>query len=208
MSLVLATFARTFLVQVFEIPSSSMERSLLIGDHVLVNKFVYAPAPTVLERWLLPQRTVRAGDIVVFRGERGGDPDLVKRCVAVGGERVALVDKTLVRNGATVREPYAQHADPYVYPASRFLPEALRWRDNLDELTVPAGELFCLGDNRDQSHDSRFFGTVATGRIRGRAFLVFWSRPPASVAQASVSRDQNPEAAGSARWNRTLKMIE
>ena len=175
-AVIFATFARTYVVQAFKIPSGSMEENLLIGDHILVNKFVYGPAPSALERRLLPVRGVRRGDVVVFKSPEEPARDFIKRCVALPGDRVEIIDKRLFINGDPVdEEPYTYHTDPRVYSDSRFYPRQVRRRDNYGPEVIPAGHYFCLGDNRDESNDSRFWGPVPQELIKGRALLIYWS---------------------------------
>lgn len=173
-AVVFATFARTFVFQAFKIPSSSMEENLLVGDHILVNKFVFGPGS--LARYMLPSRDVRVGDIAVFRFPDEPNRDFIKRCMGVGGDRVEIRDKIVFVNDEPLDETgYVLHRDPRIYPRSIFLSEEYRKRDNFGPITVPEGEFFFLGDNRDDSHDSRFWGTVPQEFVRGRALLVYWS---------------------------------
>ncbi|HVS14964.1 MAG TPA: signal peptidase I [Thermoanaerobaculia bacterium] len=169
-AVVLALFVRTFLFQAFHVPSDSMAPTLRAGDQVLVNKFVFRGG------WPLPAREPRPYDLALFRLASDPDELLVKRCVAVEGERVELVDKQLRIDGHAIREPWAVHGDDRTYPRSRFVPRELRARDNFGPRTVPPGHLFFLGDNRDYSRDSRSFGAVPRSAILGRPVLVFWSR--------------------------------
>lgn len=173
-AVVFATFARTYVVQAFKIPSSSMEENLLVGDHILVNKFVFGPGS--FGRDLLPGRNVRLGDITVFRFPDEPSRDFIKRCMGVGGDRVEIRDKVVFVNDEPLDESgYVVHRDSRIYPRSIFLSEEYRKRDNFGPITVPDGELFFLGDNRDDSHDSRFWGTVPQEFVKGRALLVYWS---------------------------------
>jgi signal peptidase I len=174
-AVVFATFARTFVVQAFKIPTPSMEKNLLIGDHILVNKLIYGPASKV-ERAVLPQRAVRRGDVVVFRFPDDPGRDFIKRCVGLPGDTVEIVDKQLRLNGRPLDESgYVYHSDERVYPASIFLSDEYRYRDNFGPVTIPPGELFFLGDNRDDSHDSRFWGSVPIRFVKGRAVVIYWS---------------------------------
>lgn len=198
-SIILASFARAFLVQGFEIPSGSMEPTLLVGDHLLVNKFAYAPSRFRPLARILPMKEVQRGDIVVFRFPSDPTRDLVKRCVGVSGDTIELVDKVLRVNGQPLVEPYVKHIDQGIYPSSQFLPETLRYRDNFGPLEVPTGHLFCLGDNREDSNDSRFWGTVPLALVRGKALMLYWS-------EQSVT-DENGQARTERRWHRSLKLI-
>lgn len=175
-AVIFATFARTYAVQAFKIPTGSMEQNLLIGDHILVNKFVFGPTQNVLERWLLPTHEVRRGDVVVFRFPDDPSRDFIKRCIGLPGDTIEIVDKVIHVNGEVVEDAhYTYHSDSRVYPHSVFLHESYRDRDNLEPVVVPEGHYYFMGDNRDNSNDSRFWGSVPASYIKGRAFLVYWS---------------------------------
>lgn len=175
-AVLLATFARTYVIQAFKIPTGSMEQNLLVGDHILVNKLIFGRTATALERLLLPQRQVRRGDVVVFRYPVDPSRDFIKRCVALPGDEIEIRDKKVWVNGEPIEESgYIHHVDPRTYPSSVFLSSDYRYRDNFGPMTIPEGQLFFLGDNRDDSHDSRFWGTVPVEFIKGRAFLIYWS---------------------------------
>jgi signal peptidase I len=197
-AVIFALFVRTYVVQVFKIPSPSMEPNLLIGDHILVNKFIYGPRATDSEEALLPMRDVRRGDVVVFKHPKIPERDFVKRCVALGGDEVAMVDKQLLVNGEPIAESgYVYHSETTVYPQSLYLPEGYRNRDNLSSQNVPSGYAFCLGDNRDESNDSRFWGPVPGSYMKGRALLVLWS------TVQDGSRDESPPL----RPGRSLRLV-
>lgn len=169
-------FTNTFVVKTFFIPSASMEESLLIGDHLFVNRFIYGPASTGVETSLFPQRTVERGDIVIFRSPERPRVDMVKRCVALAGDEVELVNKEFFVNGQRVDDrSYTWHRDSRVFEDRPSVPESARRRDNFGPYVVPPDHIFCLGDNRDQSYDSRFWGPVPEHFVKGRAFLIYWS---------------------------------
>jgi len=175
-AVIFATFARTYVVQAFKIPSGSMEQNLLIGDHILVNKFIYGPTASPLEKKLLPVRDVRRGDVVVFKFPQDPSRDFIKRCVGVPGDAVELVDKRLYLNGREVHDAgYVYHTDERVFPRAPVLGDALRQRDNFGPEKVAPGHYFCMGDNRDNSNDSRFWGEVPESHLKGRAFVIYWS---------------------------------
>jgi len=202
-----AFFVRTFVLQAFRIPTSSMEPGLLVGDHVLVNKFVYGPSRWAWERALLPLAAVARGDVVVFRYPRDASRDFVKRCVATGHDQLALRAKRLSVNGVPVDERgYVRLVDEAIYPDSPFLEDVYRRRDHLRPLGLAADQLFCLGDNRDVSNDSRYWGPVPRSFVKGRALLVYWSVAPSqgrgqplAAAVLDVSRRT--------RWRRTLQLV-
>ena len=169
-------FTQIFVLQTFYIPSGSMEDILLVGDHLFVNRFIYGPAKTGLEGSLLPSRDVQRGDIVVFRSPERPTVDLVKRLIGLPGDTIQVINKTLLVNGQRVADAdYVEHKDARVFPSLPFLDEQRRLRDNFGPIAVPAGHYFCMGDNRDYSYDSRFWGTVPANYLKGRAFVIYWS---------------------------------
>jgi signal peptidase I len=168
-------FANTFVVQTFYIPSESMVETLLVGDHLFVNRFIYGPAETPLEKAVLPQRSIRRGDIVIFRSPVQPTIDIVKRCIGLPGDRIEVVAKNLYINGERVRDDaYVIHRDPRIYPSVTSLGNRSR-RDYFGPYTVPDDHFFCMGDNRDESSDSRFWGPVPTELVKGRATMIYWS---------------------------------
>lgn len=189
-AVVFALFARTFLFQAFAVPSRSMEKNVLTGDRLLVNKFVFAPFEQSLAR-LLPARHVRRGDVVVFHFP--GDPsrDFIKRVVGLPGETVEIRDRRVFVDGRPLSEPYVFHADDRVWPNDPGIPEDKRRRDQLTPTRVPEGAYFVMGDNRDDSSDSRQWGPVPARNLVGRALFVYWSLPP-------------EEGFARTRWNRTF----
>jgi signal peptidase I len=209
-------FTNTFLVKTFYIPSPSMEDTLLVGDHLFVNRFLYGPASTDLERRLLPSREPRRGDIVIFRSVETPTTDLVKRCVGLPGDRLEIVDKRLVVNGEPVEESgYAIHRDPQVFPNRAYLVRAHRRRDNFEPFVVPEGHFFFMGDNRDFSYDSRFWGPVPRHFVKGRALVVYWSyggETPDGEWRSFGARARQLLATargfiGETRWERTLHVV-
>ena len=174
-AVVFATFARTWVVQAFKIPSGSMEKNLLIGDHILVNKFIYGPTTSRLEEALLPIRKVRRGDVVVFKYPDDPTRDFIKRCMGLPGDTLKMIDKDLYINGKLVHDSsFTYYADSASYPRD-LLFHPRRIRDNFGPKTVPPSSYFCMGDNRDNSNDSRYWGAVPESYLKGRAFLVYWS---------------------------------
>ena len=215
-AVVFATFARTFVVQAFKIPTGSMEENLLVGDHILVNKMIYGRATAALERRLLPLREVRRGDVVVFKFPEDPTRDFIKRCVGLPGDTVEIRDKQLYVNGEAVAEDtYTFYRDPRTYPRSPLVPEGLRRRDNFGPAAVPAAHYFCLGDNRDNSNDSRFWGPVPESYVKGRALLIYWSfDAEASGAEAATTTGRAAQlwrvARGflaHSRWERSFRLV-
>lgn len=168
-------FVRTFVVAHINVPTPSMVPAVLVGDHILVNRFVYAPhLDTPLHR-LLPYGDPQLGDVVTFAQPDRPRRNLIKRVVAKAGDVVSIDAKQLVRNGDPVVEPRVQFTDNQVWPDDPSTPPSRRFRDHLAPMTLPPEHFLCLGDNRDESQDSRVFGPVPRSTIRGRAFLVYWS---------------------------------
>ncbi|MDX1500973.1 MAG: signal peptidase I [Thermoanaerobaculia bacterium] len=163
-------FSNTFVVKTFYIPSGSMEDTLLVGDHLFVNRMIYGAAPTAFERAVMPVRDVERGDVVIFRSVERPRVDMVKRCVGLPGDTVQIVDKKLFLNGRRVEDDaYAVHKD------RRVLPAGVSQRDHFGPYTVPEERYFCMGDNRDFSHDSRFWAGVPRSFVKGRASVIYWS---------------------------------
>lgn len=164
-------FANTFVVQTFYIPSESMMDTLLVGDHLFVNRFIYGATASDLEERALPQRDVNRGDVVIFRSPADGI-DLVKRCIGLPGDRIEVVGGQLWVNGSEVDDAsYAGHRGFDPATPLGYREQAM----NFGPYTVPEDRYFCMGDNRDRSHDSRFFGPVPEQLVKGRAFMIYWS---------------------------------
>ena len=168
-AILLALFIRTFVVQAFKIPSGSMKDTLLIGDHILVNKFIYGVKLPYLQKVILPIGKPDRGDIVVFKFPVEPEKDFIKRVVGIAGDTVEGRNKTIFVNGQPIEEDYTITTDPTVYPAG------IQARDNFGPITVPNNSLFVMGDNRDQSFDSRFWGFVDLKVVSGKAFMIYWS---------------------------------
>ena len=175
-AVILAFFVRTFVVQAFKIPSGSMEPNLLIGDHLLVNKFVFAPALTSLERTLLPIAPIRRGDIIVFKYPEDPTRDFIKRVIGLPGDTIEMRNKKVYVNGVPLSEPYAH----FIYPPDEGGSGApdIETADLLREfapMTVPADNYFMMGDNRDNSQDSRYWGFMPRDYVKGKALFVYFS---------------------------------
>ena len=171
-AVVLALVIRTYIVQAYKIPSGSMLDTLQIGDHLLVNKFIYGIPIPFTHRHVLALRDVRRGDVVVFKYPEDETKDFIKRVVGLPGDTIEVIDKTVYLNGAPYVIPTEQHTDPLSYPAE------LQPRDNLGPVTVPPQSYFVMGDNRDHSLDSRFWGFVRKDQLLGKAVVIYWSWDP------------------------------
>jgi signal peptidase I len=168
-AILLALFIRTFVVQAFKIPSGSMKPTLQIGDHILVNKFIYGVRLPFVGTRIIPVSEPEHGDIIVFRYPEDPDKDFIKRVIAIPGDTVEIRNKKIYVN----HQPIV--ADVGVFTDSRILGGDINPRDNLNILTVPSDGYFVMGDNRDNSYDSRFWGFVERKAIKGKAFIIYWS---------------------------------
>jgi len=190
-TVILALFGTSFVVQAFKIPSQSMEKTLLVGDHLLVNKFIFGGRGQWYDK-LLPYRPLERGDIIVFKFPYQDHPHFVKRVIGLPGDHLKVVDQQVYVNGKALTEPYVVHDpaagyDPLNYsfpPTGNQLFVSLvqpEWAHEIhkyiqgDELVVPPGKYFAMGDNRDHSLDSRYWGFVDREAIMGRPFLIYWS---------------------------------
>ncbi|HVO12299.1 MAG TPA: signal peptidase I [Vicinamibacteria bacterium] len=172
-AVILALFIRTFAVQAFKIPTGSMQPNLLIGDHLLVNKLVYSPSAGPWEDWLLRKRPIERRHVVVFKFPEDPSRDFIKRVIGLPGETVEVRNKTVLVDGQPLVEPYAHFIEPPLRPDEES--RAGSAGDNWGPQVVPAGHLFVMGDNRDNSRDSRFWGFLPRDQVKGRALLVYWS---------------------------------
>jgi signal peptidase I len=228
-TVVVALFLLTFVLQPFLIPSESMEHTLLVGDFLLVNKQIFAPSgnPASLTRFFMPYRDVQRGDIVVFH--HPDPPLLVKRVVGIPGDRIRIEDSRVTVNGVVLDEPYAAFepaaANPFrdnfpgtVYNDPNINPDWWRQMQKLTEngeLVVPAGHYFMLGDNRNHSSDSRFWGLVPRQAIVARPLVIYFSltRPSSTDVEQAVDdrlnhdRQLSARLAGFARWKRIFHVV-
>lgn len=231
-TVILALFGTSFVVQAFKIPSQSMERTLLVGDHLLVNKFIFGGHGAWYEK-LLPYRELERGDIIVFKFPYLDHPHFVKRVIGLPGDHLKVVDQQVYVNGKPLNEPYVVHdpnsgyGDPlnYNFPPvgnqmylSSLEPEwahEIRKYIQADELVVPPGKYFAMGDNRDHSLDSRYWGFVDRDAIMGRPFLIYWSINANSVDYGNTSFgervlgifDTLMHLPARTRWNRMLHTV-
>jgi signal peptidase I len=172
-AVILALFVRTWVVQAFKIPTGSMENNLLIGDHLLVNKFVFGPTPLAIGRAVLPVRPIHRGDILVFKYPEEPDRDFIKRVIGLPGETIELKNKKIYVNNQPLDEPYVH----FLTPPSSDYQEVTSYdlRERFGPVTVPADKYFVMGDNRDNSQDSRYWGFLPRDYVKGRALIIYWS---------------------------------
>lgn len=231
LNILILVFGTTTLLQAFIVPTPSMDTSVMVGDHLLVDKLSYAPAGPI-SKYFLPYTDVKRGDIIVFRYPMDIRENYVKRVMGVPGDRIKIVDKVVYLNGKALEEPYAQHVAPTIQPyRDRFpvappllvfqsLPDGermLRRAEEMlahvegDELVIPEGYYFAMGDNRDNSLDSRYWGLVPRDYIIGKPLFVFWSydAPTADLVGYSVGHfiDLATNFFTKTRWERTFKLI-
>ncbi len=169
-AILLALIIRTFVVQAFKIPSGSMEPTLLVGDHILVNKFIYGVKIPFIQKTLIPISNPERGDVLVFIYPVDPSKDFIKRVIGLPGERIEIRGRTVYVNGA----PYD---DPHGYYSPSGGPADQEGKERFGPVTVPQGHLFVMGDNRNHSYDSRFWGFVPVESVKGKAFIIYWSWP-------------------------------
>jgi signal peptidase I len=223
-TVLLLLFGTTTLVQAFVIPTGSMEDNLLVGDHLLVDKLAYAP-PGPLSKYLLPYKDIQRGDIIVFRYPVDIRQTFVKRVIGIPGDRIRIENKQLFRNGVAIQEPYKVHKTEYVdsyrdnFPSTPYLQlsegavEMLTKHVSGNEIVVPENSYFALGDNRDNSLDSRFWGFVPRANIIGKPLIIYWSYDTTTdrLAGPLISFDHLLDLAKNfptkTRWRRTFRLI-
>jgi len=193
-AVILALFVRTWVFQAFKIPTGSMEPNLLIGDHLIVNKMIFAPSVTSVERILLPNRQIRRGDIIVFKYPEEPERDFIKRVIGLPGDRVELRRKTVYINGTPLTESYAHLTDPPSDSAG----VTGDLREFYGPVTVPPDQYFMMGDNRDNSEDSRYWGFLPAHYVKGRALFIYFSYDDGSTA---------PGGSAGVRWDRLLDVV-
>lgn len=167
-ALIFALIIRTYIVQAFKIPSGSMIPTLLIGDHILVNKFIYGTSLPFSDKKVLVFTEPKRGDVIVFKYPEDLSKDFIKRVIGVGGDVIQEKNQVMFVNGKPLREDYTQHTDGNSL-------DGAEPRDNFGPYLVPNGKLFVMGDNRDQSYDSRYWGYVDLKLVKGKAMIIYWS---------------------------------
>jgi len=169
MAVLIAFFIRTFIIQAFKIPSGSMKPTLQIGDHILVTKFIYGIKIPIIRKTLASISEPKRGDMVVFIYPEDRSKDFVKRVIGIGGDNIEIRNKKIYLNGLPYKDNYGAYTDDMIIPG------VAQPRDNFGPVTVPPGSVFVMGDNRDQSYDSRFWGFVDLRDVLGKAFIIYWS---------------------------------
>ena len=223
-TIILLLFGTTTLVQAFVIPTGSMEDTLLIGDHLLVDKLAYAPAGRI-SKYVLPYEQVKRGDIIVFRYPVDIKSTFVKRCMGVPGDRIKLVNKEVYLNGKKLAEPYVYHKTEYIdsyrdnFPSE---PNGGVLEPGLDmlehhvvngEVVVPPDSYFAMGDNRDSSLDSRYWGFVPRDNIIGKPLIIYWSydAPTEALSNPTIGVDHLVDLMEhfftKTRWRRTFMLV-
>src|ERR1700726_890671 len=222
-TILLLLFGTTTLVQAFVIPTGSMEDTLLIGDHLLVDKLAYAPSGSV-SKYILPYEEPKHGDIIVFRYPVDISQTFVKRTIGVPGDHIKIINQQVYRNGVKLNEPYVYHKNPYPdsfrdnFPSSEpnlMLSDPARemLANNVvnGEVVVPPNSFFAMGDNRDNSLDSRYWGFVPRENIIGKPLLIFWSYDAPTADLVGYSADHFIDLAKNfffkTRWDRELKLV-
>jgi signal peptidase I len=223
-TILLLLFGTTTLVQAFVIPTGSMENNLLVGDHLLVDKLAYAP-PGAVSKYLLPYQEIKRGDIIVFRYPVDIRQTFVKRVIGVPGDRIRIDNKQVVRNGVRLNEPYKIHKTEYVdsyrdnFPSQPYLQlsdgatEMLEKHVTNGEIVVPPSAYFAMGDNRDNSLDSRYWGFVPRSNIIGKPLIIYWSYETTTdrLANPTIGWDHAVDLVQNfftkTRWRRTFMLI-
>ena len=204
-------FVMTFIVQAFQIPTASMEPTLLVGDFLLVNKLAYTQPRMPLEGAVLPRKPIERGAIVVFKYPKDLTKDFVKRVIGLPGEKIEVKDKQVYVNDKPLDEPYKVHVDSHIVSRNEFYNYDEIIRDNYGPVTVPPGQLFVMGDNRDNSMDSRYWGFVPLASVKGRPWVIYFSyKAERDSWQKTGFRDRLKKLVSfipKARWSRMLRVI-
>jgi len=214
-AVILALFIRTFVVQAFKIPTGSMENNLLIGDHLLVNKFSLGPTATPLERMLLPVATIHRGDVLVFKYPEEPERDFIKRIIGLPGDTLEMKEKKIYINGTPLDENYVHFLEPPHLGEDLTEVTSRDVRERYGPVTVPPNEYFAMGDNRDNSQDSRYWGFLPRDYIKGKALIIYWSYEAEREDYQDESASATLRNLGSVfihfftrtRWDRMLHQI-
>lgn len=186
-AILIAAFIISFVVQAFKIPSGSMIPALLIGDHLFVNKFIYGVKIPFFRKTIIPITDPKRGDVIVFIYPLDRSKDFIKRVIGTAGDKIEMKNKKLFINGQAYEDSFGVYDDDTIYPAE------VQPRDNFGPVIVPPNSLFVMGDNRDHSLDSRFWGFVDLKDVQGKAFILYWS----------WNAEEN-----NVRWTRLAKLIK
>lgn len=205
-------FVMTFIVQAFQIPTGSMEPTLLVGDFLLVNKMAYTQPKYGFEKLIFPQRDIRRGDVIVFKYPKELDKDFVKRVVALEGEKVEIKDKQVYINDEPIVEEFKVHNDERIYTRNEYYRYDDFIRDNYSPQIVPPGHIFAMGDNRDNSSDSRFWGFLPQNYVKGRPWVIYFSYRAENGAYLKTRvKDRLKKFVNfipKARWKRIFKIVQ
>src|SRR5262244_1012761 len=214
-AVILALFVRTFVVQAFKIPTGSMENNLLIGDHLLVNKFALAQVSSGIERSLLPIGTIKRGEVLVFKYPVEPDRDFIKRVIGLPGETLELKEKKIYINGKPLDEPYVHFLEEPHRNSELSEVTSSDVRENYGPVTVPPNQYFMMGDNRDNSADSRYWGFMPRELIVGKGLIIYWSYETDSdeyrrtdvVDRVQQITDLVTNFFTKTRWSRSFRII-
>ena len=206
-AVILALFVRTFVVQAFKIPTGSMENSLLVGDHLLVNKFVFAPTGFDFEATLLPTRKITRGNVVVFKYPDDPSRDFIKRIIGLPGEIIELQNKNLYIDGNILNEGYTKFLELPLEDPSKLNQNNFDVRRQYGPVTIPANQYFVMGDNRDNSQDSRYWGFLPREYIKGEAMLIYWSYDVKLESRSENILSKLKQLFTKPRWERFLHQI-
>ncbi|MFQ6070481.1 MAG: signal peptidase I [Candidatus Aminicenantales bacterium] len=205
-------FVMTFVVQAFQIPTGSMEPTLLVGDFLLVNKLIYAETVFPFEEKILPRRPIRRHSIVVFKYPRNLSQDFVKRVIALEGEKIEIRNKQVYINDEPISEPYKVHNDSHIYSRNDYFNYDDYIRDNFGPVIVPPGHCFVMGDNRDNSMDSRYWSFLPLSYIKGKPWIIYFSYRAERGAYLKTSFRERMKKIVSfipkARWKRIFHIIK
>jgi len=201
----------TFVVQAFQIPTGSMEKTLLVGDFLLVNKLIYSNPVFSFEKKIMPQKKIKRHDIIVFKYPKELHKDFVKRVIALEGEKIEIKDKQVYINDKPILEDYKIHTDNQVYSKNDYFHYDNFIRDNFGPVIVPSGHCFVMGDNRDNSADSRYWNFLSLSYVKGKPWIIYFSYKAERGAHLKTSvRERLKKVLNffpKARWRRILRVV-